>query len=310
MLRGPVKVEGGDTAVDDGGHTDLAASLHGQAVEQLVAREIVDHPPGRETGLRSHLAWPVQVHGPQATQLGVGHVNHGLVRRQADAIGRDHMRPRAGDAGAVGTRVEHSAMFAALWGSAAVVGEPEATSPVEDDIVGAVEPLAVAGVVDGLDLAAGDIHALNITAGVAGRSRPRNGQAFLLDPGERAAVVGDVDGAVGADGRPIGTAAGFGHRCLVSVGCNPGQHAALDLGQDDRAVVHGDGAFGKAQALGDQFNVHAGSSQTRWRATMPPRPARVQTDPGSDRASAALQNAEDEGELIALAGWMRFTTDL
>src|SRR5260370_40510 len=77
---------------------------------------------------------------------------------------------------------------------------------------------AAESLIDALILAGGQFHGVNITPGRVGRRGPWDGQAVLLQRGERSAVVGDPDRAVGADGRAVGTAPGFGHHGLASVG--------------------------------------------------------------------------------------------
>ncbi|MOA61137.1 hypothetical protein D3C78_1862030 [compost metagenome] len=77
----------------------------------------------------------------------------------------------------------------------------------------------------------------------------------MLGPGETA-VVADVDAPVGADRRTVRAAAEFGDGLLAAVRQDAGQPPGLDLDDDDRAVLHPDGAFGEAQAFRDDFIVH------------------------------------------------------
>src|SRR4029079_7218003 len=67
---------------------------------------------------------------------------------------------------------------------------------------------------------------------------------------EEAPVVGDVDGPVGTHGGTVGPAAGVGHLLGGPVGVDASEGAALDLGQDDRAVRHGDRPFRELQTAG------------------------------------------------------------
>src|SRR6185312_12041351 len=71
VLGAPIGVEGGDAAVQDRRHADLAAGLDGQAVEELVALQVADHPARREAGRRAENTRARQVESPQAAKLGV-----------------------------------------------------------------------------------------------------------------------------------------------------------------------------------------------------------------------------------------------
>src|SRR5688500_3111425 len=113
-----------------------------------------------------------------------------------------------------------------------MVGEPEAAGFVEDEVVGADQPPAVAAVVDGLEAAGGEVEALDRAALMAGRRGPRKGEPHLLVPGEGAAVVRDPQRSVRADGGAVGAAAGLDERLPAAVGKDPGDPLALDLGDD------------------------------------------------------------------------------
>ena len=218
MFGRAIRIEGGNPAVDDRRHAHLAAGLHREAVEQLIARQVGDHPPGREARRRRQFAWRGGVEGPEAAKVGVGDVDDGLVRREADAVRRNQVVPGADDPRAVGRGVIESAILATLRRRAAMVAEPEAALAIEHQIVGPNQPLAVARLVDGLDLAGGEIDALDHAADMARRGRPGDGQAALLEPDERAAVVGHPDRPVRPDRRPVRPAADLGHRGLA---CRP-----------------------------------------------------------------------------------------
>jgi uncharacterized protein (DUF1786 family) len=84
------------------------------------------------------------------------------------------------DVAAVGPGVIDRAVLAAVGRGTAVVGEPEAAGLVEDQVVRAYQPLAVAGIVDGRELAALQVEALDHTAGVAGRGWAGDGQAAVV----------------------------------------------------------------------------------------------------------------------------------
>src|SRR5207249_7732993 len=109
--------------------------------------------------------------------------------------------------------------------------------------------VAVALGVDVLHRPGGGVDALDAAADVVGRLQPRGGHTVELRPHE-AAVLADVDLAVGADGGAVGAASRLGHLRHRAVGCDSGERAGLDLHDDDAAVLHRDRPFGEAQASG------------------------------------------------------------
>src|SRR3546814_5358999 len=70
------------------------------------------------------------------------------------------------------------------------------------------------------------------------------------------AVVAAIELAVGADREAIGAAAGGRDDLLAAAGPAAGDASLLDLDHDDAAVVHHDRRLGKAQSVGDQFELH------------------------------------------------------
>src|SRR3546814_1696686 len=73
-----------------------------------------------------------------------------------------------------------------------------------------------------------------------------------MDP----AVVAAIELAIGADREAIGAAAGGRDDLLAAAGPAAGDASLLDLDHDDAAVVHHDRRLGKAQSVGDQFELH------------------------------------------------------
>ena len=258
MLGRAVRVKSGDPAVDNGRHADLAGGFHRQRVQQLKAGQIADHPARCEAVAGREHARFDDVKPPKPAQLSVGHINHLIIRRESDPIGRDHMPFLLADVGTVGPGVVDRAVLAAFRRRAAVVGEPEAACLVEHQVVGPDQPPAVTAVIDGLQLAAGHVIALDHAAHMAGRRRAGDGQAAIVQPLKCAAIVGDPDGAVRADRRAIRAASGLDHRLLAAIRQDARQPLRLDLGQDHRTIRHGDRAFGKFKALGDKLDVHGG----------------------------------------------------
>jgi hypothetical protein len=137
-----------------------------------------------------------------------------------------------------------------------MVGEPAAALRIEDEVVGADQPAAVATVEGRLQPARTEIVAPDRAALMLGRSRAGNGEAHLLVPGEGTAIVRDPQGAVGADGEAVGAAAGLDEHLPGPVGKHPGDSPALDLGEEDGAVRHRHRAFGEVQPFGDELHVH------------------------------------------------------
>lgn len=141
-----------------------------------------------------------------------------------------------------------------------MVGEPESALFVEHQVIGANQLFAVALAIENANLASLEVKALNIAALMAGRGWTRDGQAHGIEPFKTAAIIGDIDGPVRTDRGAIGTAADIGDQADRPVGCNPCYRPALNLGQDHRAILHGDRAFRKLQVFGDELNIHGSSS--------------------------------------------------
>ena len=143
----------------------------------------------------------------------------------------------------------------------AVLGD----APVGAAHVGVAQQLAHA--VDGaaglrVDLRGGGVvpehaHALDAPAGVVVGLVAGAQSAVVLARPVEAAVVADVDRAVGADGRAVRAAAQLGDHAGAAVGRDPRERATGDLHQHDRAVVHGDRAFRELQPRGDLANAHS-----------------------------------------------------
>src|SRR5207248_1971831 len=155
--------------------------------------------------------------------------------------------------GAIGLRVVDAGDVAGTALADAVVGEPEAAGAVEHDVVRRAQRMPVALLVERRDFAAAEIDALDrAVSGVRGGRWPGEREAHHLHELEAAAVVADVGGAVGADGRAVRSAAALGDdvdRPLLDVDST--QRAALDLDEHDAAVVHRDGAFGELESADD-----------------------------------------------------------
>src|SRR5439155_1406627 len=132
----------------------------------------------------------------------------------------------------------------------AEVGEPEAASGVEDEVVRPAEPPAVAAVVERVELAALGIDHLDAAGGVVVRLGDGEELARALDELE-AAVVGDVDLAARPHRRAVGAAAEPRDHVDLAVPRDTGERLALDLDEHDRAVGHGHRPLGETQARRD-----------------------------------------------------------
>src|SRR5205823_378082 len=250
---------------DGAGHerrdADVAGAVDGERVEELEAREPGQErtTPGAEAGRGHDLTRPGQLPVPDAPGPRLGDVEPAPVGREADAVRRIEREDHLAYARAVGARVEDAGAVAIALAHLAVVGEPEAASRVEDDVVRAAERPPVARPVEVLDLAGREGDALDAAARVVVRLVPRHEEPAHLVPLE-AAVVADVDQPVGADGGPVRPAAGLRDDGLLPVPRDAGQRAALDLDHQHAAVVEGDGPFGELEAARDLAHLGHGAA--------------------------------------------------
>ena len=120
---------------------------------------------------------------------------------------------------------------------------------VEHNIVRAAQLIAVTLGIHRFHRPGVDIDPLDRAVGIAVRDAVRHGQPAGFDP-FKTAVITHVDFSVRPDCRTVRPAARFGHDFLGAIRLDSRQRAALDLGQDDAAVIHGNRAFGKFQAEG------------------------------------------------------------
>src|SRR5262249_50377100 len=82
---------------------------------------------------------------------------------------------------------------------------------------------------------------------VRGRGVSRYHQSVAIMNLEIAAIVADVERAVGADRQPVRAAAGCRYGLRLAVGFNARDAPRRHLDHKDRAIIHGDRAFGKSQ---------------------------------------------------------------
>src|SRR5262249_54573562 len=150
----------------------------------------------------------------------------------------------------VGPRVEDAGAIPVALAQLAVIGEPEAAGRVEDDVVRAAERPAVAGGVDVLDLAGVEIDPLDPTARVVVRLVARDGETGEIVPLE-AAVVADVDLAVGADRRAVRSAARPRDDARPAVRRDARERPAPDLDHEHAIVGQRDRALGELETARD-----------------------------------------------------------
>ncbi len=127
---------------------------------------------------------------------------------------------------------------------------------VEDEVVGAIQRHAVAGIVEPFEPACFEIHTLDAPAGIV-----RGRADYARDPGlameRQTAVVADVDSAVRADRGAVRAAAEVGDHGFLASAVHAYQEALGDLDKDDGAVGKGDRSLGEKQALAYDFRfVH------------------------------------------------------
>src|SRR5262249_57394930 len=113
-----------------------------------------------------YLAGRGQPKGPTARGGRLHHVERLFVRGEADAVGPLQGENRLADHRAVGLGVVDDAAVVVALTCLPEIGEPEAARAVEDEVVGPAQTLAVASVVERLELARLRIHALDTPARV------------------------------------------------------------------------------------------------------------------------------------------------
>ena len=195
-------------------------------------------------------SWPgdVDVPRPHATGDRLGGVDPRAVRRQGDAVGVVEAVDELGDRRAVGRAVVHAGLVLVTSAGLAEIGEVEAALVVEHDVVRPAQRVAAALRVDVLDRPGVDVDALDAAADVVGRLRAGGDDAVELVPLE-AAVVADVDLAVGSDRGAVGAAARRGDARDGAVRAHRRQRPGLDLDDEHPPVLEPDRPLRELQAL-------------------------------------------------------------
>src|SRR5262249_34384309 len=135
-------------------------------------------------------------------------------------------------------------MIAVVCVALAEIGEIKAALAVEDDVVRRREFMPVALAVEGAGLAGARVDALDMAVlvilGWPGRQKPAFG-IFV------AAVVADIERAVGSPREPVRSATRRPDRRVTAVRRDASDRAAGDLAQDHRTVGHRHWPLGEPQ---------------------------------------------------------------
>ena len=132
-----------------------------------------------------------------------------------------------------------------------MIGEPEAPGAIEHQVVRSAERATLAGVVENGEFPRGEIEALDAATAVVGGLVPGIEPSVPLMP-LKAAVITDVEGAIGAERRTIGASARGRHDALRAIGGHLRDRAPGNLHQQHPPIGQGYGALGKAKALRDE----------------------------------------------------------
>src|SRR5205814_6536428 len=244
-----------DAAGDQCRDADVAGGLDRQAVEALEAGQAADAPPTircRER-LVLDLAGLEDVKGEEAGALGIGDINGALIRRQPDAVRGQHRVGQLGDLGAVRQRVIEPAMVTLVRVPLAEIGEVEPALAVEHNVVRRRQFVAVAFAVENARLDRLRIDALDRAALVIGPGPGRQKARIRLING--AAVVADIERAVGPGRNAVRPAAGLADLALAAVRRDPRHLPPGNLAEDDRAVGHRYRPFRKAEIARQHLDI-------------------------------------------------------
>jgi hypothetical protein len=118
----------------------------------------------------------------------------------------------------------------------AVVGEPDAATRVEDEVVGSHERMAVALLVEDGRLAGDEVDPLDAAARVVGGLERRADRETGDFKEVEAAAVAHVRRAIGADREPVGTPPQLGDHLHRAVGHRHRALGELESGRDLRDV--------------------------------------------------------------------------
>ena len=135
-----------------------------------------------------------------------GDIEFRFVRRQANAVGLLHGENGFHDVTAVGEGIKNARPVSFPWAIFPVVREPKPALRIENDVIGAFQPLAVAVGIQRLYRTRVEVYSLNTASGIACRLFARVHLAVTLDP-FKAAVVTDVTLAIRADRCSVGASA-------------------------------------------------------------------------------------------------------
>ena len=193
------------------------------------------------------------VEGEQARAFGIGDIDGLFVRRQADPVRGQQRIDQLDDLRPVRQGIIQPAIVAVMREPLAEIGEIEPALPVEHDVVRRRQFVAVALGVERLGLAGFEVDALDRAVLVV-RRRP-GGQKARRRLVDRAAIVADIERAVGSGRAPVRPAAGLADLGLRAVRRDAGHFLPGNFSEDDRAVGHPDRAFRKAEIGRDDADI-------------------------------------------------------
>ncbi|VFR95791.1 hypothetical protein RAN3_0386 [plant metagenome] len=195
------------------GNDEFVVRAHRQAVRAAGAEEAAQHAHLAERAVTLHRTAPHGVATRDGQEEGLA------VRIQRQAVGAGRIGQQHVQA-AVGGVVAVDASTGVVHARLALVGKPAAALRIEDQVVDALEGLAVAMAQHGFGLAALGRQAQQATA-----------------------VVGNPDAAVAMDGQAIGPAVILGHHVPGALRIDAQDAAVRDVGHIEVARAVEDRAF-------------------------------------------------------------------
>src|SRR5580700_7029153 len=132
-----------------------------------------------------------------------------------------------------------------------MIGKPEAAGRIEHEIIGRNKPLALAFRIERLRFSSRNVDALDASARVRRRRMPGNEQASPLVEFETSAIVANEKRAAGTDRESIWPSSRRRNPLMPPIRPDPCDAARSDLDHEHRAILHGDGPFGKPQTRCD-----------------------------------------------------------
>ena len=125
-----------------------------------------------------------------------------------------------------------------------MIGEPESAISVKDQVIRSAKLYITCVGVEHFELTGVEVNTLDAAAGVP--IRHVTGVCLTSCLVElHAAVVADIDLAIGSYSSPIGSASEVGDHFNRAIWVHSAQRLARNLDQHDRSICHGNRAFGE-----------------------------------------------------------------